>query len=244
MFCLARKKKPENISQHKQIYTQKGPSDVGLFFLFLPFMQASASTVLLSTAYAAPLSWMQAAINASEIYIEAFETYPRQTYRNRCRIVCANGILPLSIPVSKLHGKGTITKDIEIAYDEPWQRTHRRSIDAAYSNSPFHLHYMDELMPFFEKKYRFLLDFNTLLSISLFKLIGITTEIKLTSSFYHNPENMQDLRLAFTPKNVQEQATGIVYHQVFEERHGFIPDLSILDLLFNEGPAARELLST
>ncbi|MDT8392221.1 MAG: WbqC family protein [Bacteroidales bacterium] len=207
-------------------------------------MQASSSAVLLSTAYAAPLSWMKAAINASEIYIEAFETYPRQTYRNRCRIISANGILQLSIPVNKVHGHGTITKDIEIAYDEPWQRTHYRSIDAAYSNSPFFLYYIDELLPFFEKKFRFLLDFNTMLSKAIFKLIGITTEIKLTGSFYHDPEHMHDLRQAFTPKSAPEQKTAIVYHQVFEERHGFIPDLSILDLLFNEGPAARELLSS
>jgi hypothetical protein len=205
-------------------------------------MQDNALPVLLSAAYAPPLSWVMAAIKAPKIYIEAFETYPRQTYRNRCRIITANGILSLSIPVHKLHGLATITKDIRINYHEPWQRNHMRSIDAAYSNSPFYLYYIDELIPFFEKKYEFLLDFNLELFKTIQEILGINTSIALTENYAHQPENMQDLRNAFSPKKIFREHKLIPYHQVFEERYGFVYDLSILDLIFNEGPEARSYL--
>ncbi|MEN8224662.1 MAG: WbqC family protein [Bacteroidota bacterium] len=206
-------------------------------------MQASKNTILLSTAYLPPVSWVEAAMRAGKVLIEAHESFPKQTYRNRCKVITANGIIPLSIPVKKISGHKTKTCDIEIFYDEPWQRLHWRTIDAAYSNSPFFLYYKDEIIPFYEKRYRFLLDFNLELSTSICRMLGIEVELILTKEFLHHAEGIEDLRNAYSPKINPVPALFKPYHQVFEERHGFIPDLSIIDLLFNEGPGAQDTMN-
>lgn len=206
-------------------------------------MQASIDTLLLSTAYLPPVSWFRVALQASELMIEAYETYPKQTYRNRCQLITANGIIALSIPVKKIRGEKKMIQDIEIFYDEPWQRLHWRTIDAAYSNSPFYLYYKDELMPFYEKKYRFLLDYNMMISEALFRLLGYSSDLQLTSTYHHQAEGCTDMRNSFSPKDKADVSHLNPYHQVFEERHGFVPDLSIIDLLFNEGPGASSYLN-
>jgi len=198
--------------------------------------------VLLSTAYLPPVSWFREAMQADDVLIEAHETYPRQTYRNRCRVISANGIIALSVPVKKSSGDKKKVKDIEIFYDEPWQRLHWRTIHAAYSNSPFYLYYQDSLLPFYEKKYRFLLDYNMMICETIFNLLGFSPALQLTETYSHLPEKCADLRNTFSPKTIPETSKFKAYHQVFEERHGFIPDLSIIDLLFNEGPAAGDYL--
>lgn len=201
-------------------------------------MQPSDINILLSTAYLPPVSWMKEAVQAKSVLIEAYETYPKQTYRNRCRIVTANGVQSMSIPVNKPNGRNTITKDIEIFYNEPWQRLHWRSIDAAYSNSPYYLYYQDELIKFYEKKYRFLLDYNLELLQSILHMMKLSFEIKVTEEYIHHPIEINDLRNSFSPKIFVVPDKVSIYHQVFEDRHGFVADLSIIDLLFNEGPAA------
>ncbi len=201
-------------------------------------MHPPDSNILLSTAYLPPISWFKEVIQAESVFIEAFETYPKQTYRNRCKIMGANGVLPLSIPLSKVSGMKTRIKDMEIFYDEPWQRLHWRSIDAAYSNSPFYLYYKDELQIFFEKKYRFLLDYNMEILSVLNKQLGIKKSFDLTLEYMHDPEGILDLRNSISPKHQTKTATFTPYYQVFAEKHGFVKDLSIIDLLFNEGPAA------
>ncbi len=201
-------------------------------------------TILLSTAYLPPISWIRAALSAEKVCIEAHETYPKQTYRNRCRILAANGVLPLSIPVSKVDGKNTRTKDIEVFYEEPWQRLHWKSIDAAYSNSPFYLYYRDELERFYQKKYRFLLDLNMEITQTIFGIFGKSIDLELTTEFEHSPEGMEDLRNSISPKLPIDEAQFPRYPQVFEERFGFRADLCIIDLLFNEGPATLNSLGT
>jgi len=183
-------------------------------------------------------------MQADKVMIEAYETYPKQTYRNRCRIMTANGVLPMSIPVSKTEGRKTKTKDIRIFYDEPWHRMHWRSIDAAYSNSPFYLYYKDELEGFYHKKFTFLLDMNMEIVRTIFRIMGIQTDIDLTGDYEHEKEGITDLRTHISPKKPVDQTHFIKYHQVFEERFGFIADLSIIDLLFNEGPASLGILNS
>lgn len=196
----------------------------------------------MSTAYLPPVSWVEAAAKADEVIIEVYETYPKQTYRNRCDIITANGPISLSIPVNKMSGKKTKLKDIEIFYGENWQRLHWRTIDAAYSNSPFYLFYKDEFQPLFAKQTRFLLDFNMELCEMIYNLLELPFDFMLSEEFVHNAEKISDLRTAFSPKNKERKQKQKPYHQVFQERHGFIPDLSIIDLLFNQGPAAKSYL--
>ncbi len=133
-----------------------------------------------------------------------------------------------------------MTKDIEICYAEDWQRLHRRSIEDAYTNSPFYLYYWDAFRKHFDKKYRFLLDLNTELLNTSFSILGKTTDVSFTEEYDKAPEGMTDLRESFSPKLAVDPANFQRYPQVFEEKHGFFPDLSIIDLIFNEGPAAAE----
>jgi len=239
MYCLDKRKKTNRIANNEY---RKEAEFQSLFFIFA-FMESESKTILLSTAYFPPISWIKKALNADKVLIEAYETYPKQTYRNRCRIMTANGMLPLSIPVTKANGRNTRTKDIEIFYDEPWQRLHWRSIDAAYSNSPFYLYYKDELEKFFSVKSRFLLDHNLEIMLSVFRVLEKKIDISLTTEYIHQPEGLTDLRNTFTPKKEVKKSHFIPYHQVFEERYGFMADLSIIDLLFNEGPAAQSALN-
>ncbi|MEE4255641.1 MAG: WbqC family protein [Bacteroidales bacterium] len=197
-------------------------------------------SILLSTAYFPPISWVREALNADKIFIEAWETYPKQTYRNRCRIAAANGPLSLSVPVTKVNGKGTMTKDIRICYDEDWQRLHRRSMEDAYTNSPFYLYFWDEIRPFFEKKFSFLLDLNMELTFALIRILGKKIEINFTDAFEKEPAGLADLRNSITPKLPVEEDKFPRYPQVFEEKSGFQPDLSVIDLIFNEGPASLD----
>lgn len=193
-------------------------------------------TVLVATAYFPPLSWIREASHADKVLIEAHETYPKQTYRNRCRIAAANGVLSLSIPVNKVDGRATKTKDIEISYDEDWQRLHRRSIEDAYTNSPFFLYYWDEFSEFFDKKHRFLLDLNMEIIQTVFGILGMNPGIEPTEDFYKEPKGIRDFRYSISPKLPIDQDKFPRYRQVFEEKNGFEPDLSIIDLIFNEGP--------
>jgi hypothetical protein len=209
----------------------------GPFFYFC-FM----GTVLLSSAYLPPQSWIREAMHADRVLIEAHETYPKQTYRNRCRIAAANGVLPLSIPVNKVDGRATKTKDIEISYDEDWQRLHRRSIEDAYTNSPFFLYFWDEFSVFFDKKHRFLLDLNMGIIQSVFNILGMNPDMELTEDFIKEPEEIKDLRYSISPKLLIDQDKFPRYRQVFEEKNGFEPDLSIIDLIFNEGPNSLDFI--
>ncbi|OQC37155.1 MAG: WbqC-like protein family protein [Bacteroidetes bacterium ADurb.Bin041] len=201
-------------------------------------------SVLLSTAFLPPIQWFVYLLKAEKVLIENFETYPKQTYRNRCEISTANGKQVLTIPVIKIFGNHTKTHEIEIANDEKWQIRHWRSLVAAYANSPYFLYYQDELQPFFLEEYINLMEFNLCIIKSLMAIIGIYKSIELTDTFELNPKNVFDLRNEITPKRTFDHFHLPTYYQVFEEKNGFFSGLSIIDLLFNMGPETFDVLNS
>jgi hypothetical protein len=198
--------------------------------------------VLLSTAYLPPVPYFAIMANAGEVVVEQYETYRKQTFRNRCEIYSANGKIPLIIPVHKPSGNHTMTKDILVSRDENWQTLHWRAIKTAYANSPFFLYYQDELQPFFEKKTTGLLDFNTKLIQAILEMIGLKIKISYTTDFIVGQDEVLDYRWKITPKKPFDEFPAKEYYQSFNEKHGFISNLSIIDLLFNLGPETGEYL--
>jgi hypothetical protein len=203
-------------------------------------------SILLSTAYFAPIRYFSKILVYPEIYIEQHENFIKQTYRNRTVILGANGPVSLIVPVEKGREKKIKIKDLRIAYDEEWQRNHWRTIFSAYNSSPFFEYYADDIEPFFRKKYNFLFDFNQQITKALTEILEIQLSLTLTEEFELIPENCLNFREQINPKthliDHDPHFVSQPYTQVFSEKFGFIPDLSILDLLFNEGPSARDLL--
>jgi hypothetical protein len=204
------------------------------------------SGILLSTAYFAPVRYFSKLAAYPEIYIEQHENFIKQTYRNRTVILGANGPIPLIVPVEKGRGKKIGITDLRIAYDEEWQRNHWRTIFSAYNSSPFFEYYADDIEPFFRKKYDFLFDFNLKITETLIEILDMEVELKLTADFGQIPETCLNFREQISPKThliaADPQFVAQPYTQVFSEKFGFVPDLSILDLLFNEGPSAHSVL--
>jgi hypothetical protein len=201
---------------------------------------------LLSTAYLGPVQYYTKLINFEQVLIESDENFQKQSYRNRCIILAANGKLPLTIPVTKDRPK-VKTKEIEIDNTLDWQKQHWTSIESAYSSSPFFEFFMDEFRTFYEKKYKFLLDFNLEIQSYVLDQLGVSPTIKLTSRFIKEaPSDMVDFRETIHPKKrmqkKDEKFDPHFYYQVFGDKFGFIPNLSIIDLLFNEGANAENIL--
>jgi len=197
----------------------------------------------MSTAYLPPIEYFYFLNKSDAVNIEQFETYKKQTYRNRCRIYTEKGDTQLSIPVIKTFGNHTKVKDIQIFRDENWQKSHWKAITSAYQASPYFLYYMDDLSLIYQKKYKFLLDFNNDLLKIIFNNIGISIPLSLTNDFIKPLGEPNDFRYLISPKEDQLIEQYPSYMQVFDDRHGFIPNLSIIDLLFNLGPETRTYLN-
>ncbi|MDR2813677.1 MAG: WbqC family protein [Prevotellaceae bacterium] len=202
--------------------------------------------LLVSAAYFAPVEYFCAAAGFGEVVVEAHERYRKQSYRSRCEILGANGVLPLVVPVQRVHGSPPPIRDVRIDYATPWQRQHWRSLRSAYGSSPFYMHYADELAPFFFRREGFLLDLNLSVTRLLLGLVGLCPEVSLTDSYAPSYADALDFRRCVSPKRSRREERGAFsaaeYYQVFSPRFGFVPNLSILDLLFNEGPSALETL--
>jgi hypothetical protein len=201
---------------------------------------------ILSTAYLGTVSYYAVIAQSGQVFVEQFDSYHKQTYRNRCRIVAANGLLDLVIPVVKNSGTKTIVKDVKIDYSTRWQVNHWRSLFSAYNSSPFFEFYSAFLEPFYRKKWNYLIDFNQELMGQLLEILQINVNIVLTGSYEKEYLQSIDLRDAISPKKELtingRKPEFIPYTQTFSEKFEFVPDLSIVDLLFNCGPEAEALL--
>jgi hypothetical protein len=197
--------------------------------------------MLLSTAYLPPISYFRKLAMSETVFIEKHEHFVKQTYRNRCTIYGANGVQSLSIPLVNTHEKTLITQK-RIAYKENWQNQHWRSIESAYRGSPYFIYYEDALKQFYEKRYEFLFEYNTEILQTILKLLKLSTRIEFTKEYLTNIDN--DYRNLINPKTVGHREDFPTYTQVFSQKHGFKPDLSIIDLIFNLGPEATQYLNT
>lgn len=196
--------------------------------------------------YNAPLVYYALLLHeSSNFIIEQNDHYIKQTYRNRCRILGGNGIMSLVVPVLKTHGKKTLMKDIRIDYDPPWQAIHWKSISSSYASSPFFEFISDYYQPLYLKKERYLADLNCKLLSTTLGLLN--TDMTYTrSEAYEHIDFSEDIREAIHPKRKFSMASVKFhpqsYQQVFSDRHGMVDNLSILDLLFNEGQNAGQIL--
>lgn len=201
--------------------------------------------ILLSTAYLPPVEYFAClAMEGVEVFIEKFETYPKQTYRNRCEIYAEKGKMSLSIPVKRINGNHTMTKDVVISHVEKWSLIHWRTLEAAYTSSPYFLFYRDDIEPFFNKQYDNLFDFNLALINIICDAIGISPKIESTTDYQKTPDGFTDLRNVISPKINSSKCEFPEYIQVFGDRHGFLPNLSIVDALFNLGPETLNYLNS
>lgn len=170
------------------------------------------------------------------ILLERQENYPKQTYRNRTSIYSPNGKLDLIIPVKKGSGEHTPYKDVRISYDNNWQRIHWLSLQTAYRRSAYFEFYEDEFIPFYHHKTDFLFDYNEQLFSKILQLLKIKKNIVYTESYEKTHDGLIDWRENINPHMIDNQNTIKEYYQVFSAKHGYIPHLSMLDMLFNLGP--------
>lgn len=199
-------------------------------------------TPLFSTAYFPPIAYMAALTRHTSAEIETKETFPKQTYRNRMEIVTAGGVRVLTVPV--IRENHSRTEEVTIDYRDRWNVVHLRTLTAAYAASPYFLHYKDGLEALLMHHYGRLVDLNdAALSWVLAKLKRPCT-LTHTADYRRESGEPEDYRNRFTPKK-QCGAVGLSqYCQVFSDRMVFVPNLSVLDLLMNVGPEAREYLET
>jgi hypothetical protein len=192
--------------------------------------------VCLTSAYLAPVEYYSAMAKADTVFLEHYEFYEKQSYRNRCNIAGANGQLALTIPVEKSKGLRMLTRDVRISEHSDWQLQHWRSIESAYNSTPFFEYYKDDLIPFYEKNWTFLWDFNAEIQAKMLELLDLQVDVQLTKEYKVDfDENVQDVRNSIHPKKETDVGSFKTYYQVFEQRFGFIPNLSSIDLLFNMG---------
>ena len=193
---------------------------------------------LFSTAYFPTVAYMAAFARCADVQLEACETYPKQTYRNRTIIATANGLLPLTVNVTKPNGNHTLTKDITICRKENWPMQHWRAIVSAYNASPYFLYYADEVQKIIFGNHTFLLDLNMDILQFLIKRLKINTTIETTTNFVPQESDTSDYRYVFSPK-AKDKIELPPYQQVFDDRYAFVGEVGVIDLLFNLGPESR-----
>lgn len=192
-------------------------------------------TILIHPTYFPTIATFVAITKADHVILETQDNYQKQTYRNRSYIYAANGKLQLSVPVIFSQKNRQKYSEVQIANDYKWQDNHWKSLESAYRTSPFYEYYIDELQPLFTESFNSILDFNMKCLEVICECLQLEINITKTEVFEREPENIKDYRGLVNAK--KENIIALEpYNQVFYTKHGYINNLSILDLLFNEGP--------
>ena len=194
--------------------------------------------ILLPTAYLGNLQYYSKLLSG-EACIDLHEHYLKQSYRNRCDILSAGGVMSLTVPVYHTGGVGTPTREIHIDYSKRWQHQHWISLVSAYRGSPYFDHYRSSFEPFYRREYDFLVDYDLELTEVLLQKLNVQNRPRISEQYVEAAPGDLDLR----PKQKEDPAFHAEsYFQVFSDRLPFAPNLSVADLLFAEGPDAAELL--
>ncbi len=196
--------------------------------------------IILSSHYLPCIQWFQAALSEGEVVIDVFEHFLKQTYRNRTTILSANGKMALTVPLKK-SANHTPVAAMMIENDFPWQHQHWQAIVSAYNSAPYFFYYQDYFKPLYEKEYAFLLEWNRALLEVCFKLMKVEKPFIYSEHYCEKGNENADYRMFISPKN-KEVVVMPKYLQVFAEKYTFEPNLSIIDVLFNQGPRWKEFL--
>lgn len=206
-------------------------------------------SLLIDAQYLPPVRYFALLLGFEGILLEREEHFVKATYRNRCVVLTASGPQMLSIPLQGGRSHHQPYKEVKIAYQENWQRYHWRSMETAYRNSPFFEFYEPYLRPFYTERHELLFDYNVAMFKMVCKLLKLPINLQFTSQYDVEPTSgISDFRSAVHPNPDKDGSGALVkpcaYYQVFADRYGFEPNVSIVDLLFNEGPAALAVLKT
>ena len=200
-------------------------------------------SIVLGSFYAGNIDYYCALSTGQDIIIDTYQHFQKQSYRNRCVIAGANGRLNLIVPVQRKRGKSPL-KEVKIENHQNWKKIHWKSLESAYRTSPFFEYYEHEFHSIFIlKKHNYLLDLNNDILNATLKCLQIEANINFSTSYMDSEESLTDLRESIHPKKEPSKFYNQpVYDQVFEDRMDHLENLSILDLLFNEGPMASDML--
>jgi hypothetical protein len=180
----------------------------------------------------------------SNIVFDQYESYQKLGFRNRCQLAGAQGVVNLSIPLVRGRGQKTLVRDVRVSHRQPWQAQHWKTIVSCYSRSPWFDHYRDELEGLYRRQFDFLLDWDLACFDWSVRVVGLAIPVGLTEKWERDypASEAVDWRGRLRPKDREAADRPVRYRQVFEERTGFIPNLSILDLLFCEGKNVMDYL--
>lgn len=193
---------------------------------------------ILPAAYLGSVEYF-ARLLREECVIDLGEHFVKRSQRNRAQILTANGVMNLTVNVRNANHPRTPVRDVRIDYSKRWQHLHRTAIMSAYASTPYYEHYADALMPFYERRFEFLADYNLELTSLLLRTVHADRELKISDTYVEAADGDDDLRI----KKRESAFTSPEYFQSFGDRFAFVPCLSFIDLLFAEGPSSTDVLA-